>query len=290
MGFFNKIFKNEVEESGKNDYGKPDYHKKSRKPVRRVIALANQKGGVGKSTTAVNVSAYLGHYGFKTLMIDLDPQSNSTSGLGVNPDSERNCVYDILISDVNPEEVILGTSYDNLKVIPSSIQLAGAEVELVTRLKREFRLKEAINKIEDSYDFIIIDCPPALGLLTINALAAASEVIIPIQCEYYALEGLGQLINTIELVKKNLNEDLIVAGVVMTMYDSRTKLSDQVIEEVKKHFSEKVYEAIIPRNVRLSEAPSYGKPIMLYNPECKGALAYKSLTEEVIKNGKKGIR
>jgi len=290
MGFFNKIFKNKIEESGENNYGKPDYHKKSRKPVRRVIALANQKGGVGKSTTAVNVSAYLGHYGFKTLMIDLDPQSNSTSGLGISPDSERNCVYDILISDVNPEEVILGTPYHNLKVIPSSIQLAGAEVELVTRLKREFRLKEAISKIEDSYDFMIIDCPPALGLLTINALTAASEVIIPIQCEYYALEGLGQLINTIELVKENLNEDLIVAGVVMTMYDSRTKLSGQVIEEVKKHFSEKVYEAIIPRNVRLSEAPSYGKPIMLYNPECKGALAYKSLTEEVIKNGKKGIR
>jgi len=290
MGFFNKIFKNKIEESGENNYEKPDYYKKSREPVRRVIALANQKGGVGKTTTAVNVSAYLGHYGFKTLMIDLDPQSNSTSGLGVSPDSERNCVYDILISDVNPEEVILGTPYNNLKVIPSSIQLAGAEIELVTRLKREYRLKEAIRRIEDSYDFIIIDCPPALGLLTINALTAAGEVIIPIQCEYYALEGLGQLINTIELVKKNLNEDLIIAGVVMTMYDSRTKLSDQVIEEVKKHFSEKVYEAIIPRNVRLSEAPSYGKPIMLYNPGCKGALAYKSLTEEVIKNGKKGIR
>lgn len=290
MGFFSKIFKNKIEESGENNYEKPDYYKKSREPVRRVIALANQKGGVGKTTTAVNVSAYLGHYGFKTLMIDLDPQSNSTSGLGVSPDSERNCVYDILISDVNPEEVILGTPYNNLKVIPSSIQLAGAEIELVTRLKREYRLKEAIRRIEDSYDFIIIDCPPALGLLTINALTAAGEVIIPIQCEYYALEGLGQLINTIELVKKNLNEDLIIAGVVMTMYDSRTKLSDQVIEEVRKHFSEKVYEAIIPRNVRLSEAPSYGKPIMLYNPECKGALAYKSLTEEVIKNGKKGIR
>ncbi len=290
MGFFNKIFKNKIEESGENNCGKPGCYKKSREPIRRVIALANQKGGVGKSTTAVNVSAYLGHYGFKTLMIDLDPQSNSTSGLGVSPDSERNCIYDILISDVNPEEVILGTQYDNLKVIPSSIQLAGAEVELVSRLKREFRLKEAISKIEDSYDFIIIDCPPALGLLTINALTAASEVIIPIQCEYYALEGLGQLIKTLELVRKNLNEDLIIAGVVMTMYDSRTKLSDQVIAEVKKHFSEKVYEAIIPRNVRLSEAPSYGKPIMLYNPECKGALAYKSLTEEVIKNGKKGTR
>jgi len=290
MGFFSKIFKNKIEESGENNYEKPDYYKKSREPVRRVIALANQKGGVGKTTTAVNVSAYLGHYGFKTLLIDLDPQSMSTSGLGVSPDSERNCVYDILISDVNPEEVILGTPYNNLKVIPSSIQLAGAEIELVTRLKREYRLKEAIRRIEDSYDFIIIDCPPALGLLTINALTAAGEVIIPIQCEYYALEGLGQLINTIELVKKNLNEDLIIAGVVMTMYDSRTKLSDQVIEEVRKHFSEKVYEAIIPRNVRLSEAPSYGKPIMLYNSECKGALAYKSLTEEVIKNGKKGIR
>lgn len=255
------------------------------KTLKRVIALVNQKGGVGKSTTAVNMTAYLSKYGFKTLLLDLDPQSNSTSGLGINSSKTKGSVYDILIGDMDPAEIIMDTSYENLKLIPSSIQLAGAEVELVTSLKREYRLKEAVNKIKDEFDFIIIDCPPALGLLTINALTAAKEVIIPIQCEYYALEGLGQLLNTITLVQKNLNENLEIKGAIMTMYDSRIKLSEQVIEEVKKYFAKKVYKTIIPRNVRLSEAPSYGKAIIDYDPYCKGAKAYSNFTKEVIKNG-----
>ncbi len=256
-----------------------------KKSVNRVIAITNQKGGVGKSTTAVNVSAYLSSYGYKTLLVDLDPQSNSTSGLGLNPADVKESVYEVLIHDRDPRGIILNTSYKNLKILPSSIQLAGAEVELVSSLKREFKLKEAIDKIEKDYDFILIDCPPALGLLTINALAAAKEVIIPIQCEYYALEGLGQLLNTINLVKKNLNDKLKIKGAIMTMYDPRLKLAEQVIEEVKKFFSERVYKTIIPRNVRLSEAPSYGKPIMEYDPDCKGAEAYGNFTKEVIKNG-----
>lgn len=253
--------------------------------LERIIAITNQKGGVGKSTTAVNVSAYLSSYGYKTLLIDLDPQSNSTSGLGINPTDVKESIYDILIREHEPDEVILKTEYKNLEIIPSSIQLAGAEVELVSSLKREYKLKEAISRIKEEYDFIIIDCPPALGLLTINALTVAKEVIIPIQCEYYALEGLGQLLNTINMVKKNLNDDLKIKGAIMTMYDPRIKLSGQVIEEVKNYFSEKVYKTIIPRNVRLSEAPSYGKPIMEYDPECKGAEAYNNFTKEVIENG-----
>ena len=257
----------------------------NKKRLSRIIAFTNQKGGVGKSTTAVNVSAYLSSYGYKTLLIDLDPQSNSTSGLGVNPSDVKQSIYDILIHDSEPDEIILDTAYKDLKILPSSIQLAGAEVELVSSLKREFRLKEAINKIEKDYDFMLIDCPPALGLLTINALTAAREVIIPIQCEYYALEGLGQLLNTINLVKKNLNDELKIKGAIMTMYDPRIKLAEQVIEEVKNYFSEKVYKTVIPRNVRLSEAPSYGKPIMEYDPNCKGAEAYSNFTKEVIENG-----
>ena len=275
MKFFNRIIKN------KND--KEQLEK--REHLKRIIAITNQKGGVGKSTTAVNISAYMGSYGYRTLLIDLDPQSNSTSGLGISPIDIKESIYDILIHELEPDEVILNTGYTNLEIIPSSIQLAGAEVELVPSLKREFKLKEAVSKIENNYDFIIIDCPPALGLLTINALTAAREVIIPIQCEYYALEGLGQLLNTINLVKKNLNNDLKITGSIMTMYDPRIKLSGQVIEEVKNYFSEKVYKTIIPRNVRLSEAPSYGKPIIDYDPECKGAEAYKNFTKEVIENG-----
>ena len=256
-----------------------------KKKVKRIIAITNQKGGVGKSTTAVNVSAYLSSYDYKTLLIDLDPQSNSTSGLGMDPKDIKESVYEVLIHDSDPRGIILNTKYKNLNILPSSIQLAGAEVELVTSLKREFRLKEAIEKVKKDYDFILIDCPPALGLLTINALAAANEVIIPIQCEYYALEGLSQLLSTINLVKKNLNDKLIIKGAIMTMYDPRLKLAEQVIEEVKKFFSERVYKTIIPRNVRLSEAPSYGKPIMEYDPDCKGAEAYSNFTKEVIRNG-----
>jgi chromosome partitioning protein len=251
----------------------------------RIIAVANQKGGVGKSTTAVNLSSYLGDSGYKTLIVDFDPQSNSTSGIGLEKDNIRLSIYDVLINNLDPVKAILKTPYKNLYLLPSSIQLAGAEVELVASMKREYKFKHAIDKIKNQFDFIIVDCPPALGLLTVNALTGASEVLIPIQCEYYALEGLGQLMNTISLIKENLNEQLVITGVVMTMYDQRTRLSEQVIEEVRSYFPDKVYKTIIPRNVRLSEAPSYGKPIIYYDPECKGAQAYKSLTKEVIANG-----
>jgi chromosome partitioning protein len=251
----------------------------------RIIAIANQKGGVGKSTTAVNLSSYLGDNGYKTLIVDFDPQSNSTSGLGLEKDNIRLSIYDVLINNLDPLKAILETPYKNLYILPSSIQLAGAEVELVSSMKREYKFKHAIDKIKSHFDFTIVDCPPALGLLTVNALTGANEVLIPIQCEYYALEGLGQLMNTITLIKENLNEQLVITGVVMTMYDQRTRLSEQVIEEVRSYFPDKVYKTVIPRNVRLSEAPSYGKPIIYYDPECKGAQAYKSLTKEVIANG-----
>ncbi|MBM3709188.1 MAG: ParA family protein [Actinobacteria bacterium] len=261
---------------------KEDFAAKDKKHLGRVIAIANQKGGVGKSTTAVNMAGYLGDLGYRTLIIDFDPQSNSTSGLGIERENIRLSVYDIIIGSEEPQKVILKTSFKNLYIIPSSIQLAGAEVELVSTMKREYKLKQVIDKIKEDFDFIIIDCPPALGLLTINALTSAGEVLIPIQCEYYALEGLGQLVNTINLIKENLNENLIITGVVMTMFDQRTRLSEQVIEEVKTFFPDKVYRTIIPRNIRLSEAPSYGKPIMEYDPGCKGAVAYKNLTKEVV--------
>jgi chromosome partitioning protein len=263
------------------------FHKKEEDGGRktgRVIAITNQKGGVGKSTTAVNMSAYLSFFGHRTLLIDLDPQSNSSSGMGISAGDAQNSTYDILINNLDPHEAIVKTSYDGLYLLPSSIQLAGAEVEMVSSLRREYLLSEAVKKIEEEYEYIIIDCPPALGLLTINALSAAREVIIPIQCEYYALEGLGQLLNTIELVRKNLNEDLRISGAIMTMYDSRTRLGDQVVDEVKSHFKEKVYNTTIPRNIRLSEAPSYGKPILDYDPGCRGAEAYKEFTKEVINN------
>ena len=264
-----------------------EYRRNGRKKLRRVIAIANQKGGVGKSTTAVNMSGYLGDLGFRTLIIDFDPQSNSTSGLGIDKDKIKTNIYDVIINNRNPKEAIIKTDYKNLYIIPSSIQLAGAEVEMVSSMRREYKLKGVIDAVKGDFDFVIIDCPPALSLLTINALTGAGEVLIPIQCEYYALEGLGQLINTIDLIKQNLNDGLIVTGVVMTMFDQRTKLSEQVIEEVREYFPDKVYNTIIPRNIRLSEAPSYGKPIIDYDPNCKGADAYRRLTEEVIGHGSK---
>ncbi|MHB8280120.1 MAG: ParA family protein [Candidatus Humimicrobiaceae bacterium] len=267
-----------------------NFFKKNRSLAKKVIAIANQKGGVGKSTTAVNLTSYLGYFGYKTLIIDIDPQSNSTSGLGISTDSDKSSIYNVIIGGEMLAKVTIKTDFLNLDAIPSSIQLAGAEVELVASMKREYKLKEAVDKIKNDYDYIIIDCPPALGLLTINALSAATEVIIPIQCEYYALEGLGQLLHTIKLVKENLNSELKIAGALMTMYDPRIKLAEQVISEVKKYFPDKVYSTIIPRNVRLSEAPSYGKPILSYDPECKGAQAYKSFTKEVIENGTKRTR
>ncbi len=248
----------------------------------RIIAIANQKGGVGKTTTAVNLSAALAHYGKKVLMIDADPQGNATSGIGLAKKDIKLCIYDVLINGVPLEKIVLSSAWDRLDIIPATIQLAGAEIELVPTMNRETKLKQALKKVKDGYDYLLIDCPPSLGLLTINALTAADEVLIPIQCEYYALEGLGQLINTISLVRKHLNERLTITGVVLTMFDGRTNLSEQVAEEVKTYFKELVYKTIIPRNIRLSEAPSHGQPIMAYDPRCRGAEVYLSLAQEVI--------
>lgn len=262
---------------------------KEKKKIARVIALTNQKGGVGKSTTAINMSACLAEMGENIVLIDVDPQANTTSGLGVNKYKVDKSIYDAIIGKANIKELVLNTRVEGLSLIPSNIHLAGAEIELVNMMMREHRLRKVIEPIRNNYDFIIIDCPPALGILTINALVAADEVIVPIQCEYYALEGLGQLIKTIELVKNNLNKNLEISGFVMTMYDSRTKLASQVVEEVKRYFGEKVYKTIIPRNVRVSEAPSYGLPVIFYDPNCKGSLAYKNFTKEVINHGKRRI-
>lgn len=261
----------------------------AKKKIARVIALTNQKGGVGKSTTAINMSACLAEMGENIVLIDVDPQANTTSGLGVNKYKVDKSIYDAIIGKANIKELVLNTRVEGLSLIPSNIHLAGAEIELVNMMMREHRLRKVIEPIRNNYDFIIIDCPPALGILTINALVAADEVIVPIQCEYYALEGLGQLIKTIELVKNNLNKNLEISGFVMTMYDSRTKLASQVVEEVKRYFGEKVYKTIIPRNVRVSEAPSYGLPVIFYDPNCKGSLAYKNFTKEVINHGKRRI-
>lgn len=246
------------------------------------IAIVNQKGGVGKSTTAVNLGAGLAEKNNKVLIIDIDPQGNASSGLGIEKSKVEYTVYDLLIESEPALKAVLKTDNDNLDIIPANIELAGAEIELVSIMSRESRLKKSLVKITDKYDYIIIDCPPSLGLLTLNALTAADSVMVPIQCEYYALEGLGQLMNTIELVRKNLNSDLRIEGVLMTMYDARTNLSEQVIDEVKEYFSDLVFESIIPRNVRLSEAPSFGKPILDYSSNSKGAKAYRQLAEEVI--------
>lgn len=248
----------------------------------KIIAVANQKGGVGKTTTAVNLSSCLGYKGKKVLLIDVDPQGNSTSGLGVDKKKIKKSAYDVLINDVDINETLVNTPIDNLLLCPSNIQLAGAEVELVSTISRETRLKNSLENIKDDYDFILIDCPPSLGLLTLNSLTAANTILVPIQCEYYALEGLSQLMETVRLVQKHLNKGLDVEGVVLTMFDARTNLSIQVVEEVKKYFKNKVYRTVIPRNVRLSEAPSYGLPIILYDPKSKGAECYLDLADEVI--------
>ena len=255
--------------------------KNSNEFLSKVIAIANQKGGVGKTTTAVNVAAYLGHYGYKTILIDMDPQSNSTSGLGFAQNNISNSIYSLIIYNEDPNKAIIETPYENLKLIPSTKQLSGAEVELVTVFKREFRLKEAIQKLEESYDFIIIDCPPSLGLLTINSLAAAKDIIIPIQCGYFALEGVVQLLNIIDMVRRSLNVKLEVEGVVMTMY-SRSKLADSIISEIKNHFGDKLYNSIIPKNVRLDECASHGKPKIEFERNARGAKAYDELTKEII--------
>ena len=248
----------------------------------RVIAVANQKGGVGKTTTAVNLSTSLAKKNKKVILIDGDPQGNATSGLGVEKDPE-NSLYDVLVNEVDIKTTLQDTCVKTLKVCPSNMDLAGAEVELVSQMSREFRLKEKIDPIKDEFDYIIIDCPPSLGLITLNSFTAADSVLIPVQCEYYALEGLGQLLNTINLVKKHLNKNLEIEGAVLTMYDMRTNLSNQVVKEVKRYFDDKVYKTVIPRNIKLSEAPSFGMPIGLYDPKSKGARAYEKLAKEVMK-------
>ncbi len=248
----------------------------------KVIAIANQKGGVGKTTTAVNLSACLGKQGKKTLLIDIDPQGNTTSGLGVDPRTVETSVYDCIINDVPMSEVLIKTEFDGLWICPSNINLAGAELELVMKDNREYVLKNSIREIKNDFDFIFIDCPPSLGLITLNSFSAADSVLVPIQCEYYALEGLSQLTNTIKMVKQKLNPDLTLEGVLMTMFDARTNLSIQVVDEVKRFFKDKVYKTIIPRNVRLSEAPSFGQPIIEYDKHSKGAECYTELAEEVI--------
>ena len=248
----------------------------------KIIAIANQKGGVGKTTTAVNLSACLGKLGKKTLIVDIDPQGNTTSGLGIDPRSIEESRYDCIINDEPMGEVILRTDFEGLWICPSNIDLAGAELELVMKDKREFVLKRALSEVKDLFDFILIDCPPSLGLITLNSFAATDSILVPIQCEYYALEGLSQLTNTIKMVKKQLNPSLSMEGVLLTMFDARTNLSIQVVEEVKKFFGNKVYGTIIPRNVRLSEAPSFGQPIIEYDKNSRGAECYMDLAEEVI--------
>ncbi|ADQ42042.1 cobyrinic acid ac-diamide synthase [Caldicellulosiruptor acetigenus I77R1B] len=248
----------------------------------RIVAIVNQKGGVGKTTTCVNLSAAISKIGKKVLAIDCDPQGNLTSGFGIDKKSLVRTTYDVLIGSCSAEEAIIKNKFENLSILPANVNLAGAEIELVSMIAREFRLKDAIEKIKVEYDYIFIDCPPSLGLLTLNALAAADSVIIPIQCEYYALEGLTQLSNTISLVRKHLNKALEIDGVVLTMFDSRTNLSLEVVEEVKRFFGQKVFLSLIPRNVRLSEAPSFGLPGIIYDPESKGAKAYIELAEEYI--------
>jgi len=247
----------------------------------KVIAVANQKGGVGKTTTSVNLSASLSKLGKKVLLLDIDPQGNTTSGIGINKADVQFCIYDVLINEISIRDAILRTDAEGLDVVPATIQLAGAEIELVPTISREVRLKKALLQIRDKYDFIIIDCPPSLGILTINSLTAADSVLIPIQCEYYALEGLSQLLNTVRLVQKHLNTELKIEGVLLTMFDARTNLSIQVVDEVKKYFQDKVYSTIVPRNIRLSEAPSYGKSIISYDLKSKGAEVYIDLAKEV---------
>ena len=248
----------------------------------KIVSVANQKGGVGKTTTTVNLSTILAKRGKKVLLIDTDPQGNATSGIGIEKESDLS-TYDLLITDVAAEDIIQETGIKNLYISPSNMNLAGAEVQLVSMMSREQRMKEKLDVIKDKFDFILIDCPPSLRLITLNAFTASDSVLIPVQCEYYALEGLGQLLNTVELVRKHLNKNLYVEGAILTMYDIRTNLANQVVREVKRFFQNKVYKTVIPRNVKVSEAPSYGMPITIYDPKSKGARSYEKFAKEFLK-------
>ncbi len=250
------------------------------RPLPRIVAVANQKGGVGKTTTAVNLGACLADLGYRTLVIDLDPQGNASTGLGVNTRELEVSMYDVILNDTHLDECIEATEIKHLFLAPASLDLAGAEIELVPAFSRELKLKNAVREVCDNYEFVLIDCPPSLGLLTVNAMAAASEVLVPIQCEYYALEGLGQLLRNVELVRKNLNRDLEVSAIVLVMYQ-HTNLADQVVNEVRRHFDHKVCRTVVPRTVRLSEAPSFGQPIIQFDPTSRGAIAYRELAKEV---------
>ncbi len=253
----------------------------------KIIAIANQKGGVGKTTTGVNLAASIAAQDFSVLLVDIDPQSNTTNGVGVDSRGLDVSIYEVLTIGISIEDAIVETNMPNLKILPSHINLVGAEIEMVNRTNRELVLKNILDKIKNDYQFIIIDCPPSLGLLTLNALTAADSVLIPVQCEYYALEGLGQLLNTISIVRYRLNQRLTIEGVLLTMFDSRLRLSNQVVDEVKKHFEDKVFNTIITRNVRLSEAPSHGKPALLYDAFSSGAKNYIDLSKEVIERNRK---
>lgn len=256
----------------------------------KVISIANQKGGVGKTTTAINLASSLAALESPTLIIDIDPQSNSTSGLGIEPKTVTNSIYEVLVGGVEIQSAVRETEMPFLDLVPAHINLVGAEIEMVDRSERERILLKAIATLSDKYDFIIIDCPPSLGLLTINSLTASNSVLIPVQCEYYALEGLGQLLNTIKIVRQHLNRDLDIEGVLLTMYDTRTRLSNQVVEEVKRYFDDRVFSTIIARNIRLAEAPSFGKPAILYDASSTGSKNYLSLANEVISNNKKYLK
>jgi chromosome partitioning protein len=251
------------------------------RPLPRVIAVANQKGGVGKTTTTVNLGACLAELGFRTLVVDLDPQGNASTGLGIENRGLETSMYHVIMHETPLEQCVEPTAVKNLFVAPASLDLAGAEIELVPAFSREGRLKRAVEAVLDDYDFVLIDCPPSLGLLTVNGLNAASEVLVPIQCEYYALEGLGQLLRNVDLVKRNLNPTLDVSTIVCVMYDARTKLADQVVKEVREHFGDKVCRTVVPRTVRLSEAPSFGQPIIIFDPTSRGAVAYREVAKEV---------
>jgi chromosome partitioning protein len=252
----------------------------------KIIAVANQKGGVGKTTTSVNLAASLAVANKKVLLVDIDPQANSTNGVGLNSRELKQSVYDILVNEIPMEDVIHDSKMPNLSILPSHINLVGAEIEMVSKNERELILKSRLYEVVDNYDFIIIDCPPSLGLLTLNSLAAADTVLIPVQCEYYALEGLGQLLNTISIVRHRLNKELKIEGVLLTMFDSRLRLSNQVVEEVKKHFDDRVFKTVVYRNVRISEAPSHGKPVILYDAVSTGAQNYLALAKEIIEKNK----